>query len=59
MAYNQGANNPAAKLSATDVREIRRRRACGVPRVDLAMKYNVGVYTIRDIVEGRTWGWLP
>ncbi len=30
----------------------------GQSRVALAKEYGVGVYAIRDIVAGDTWGWL-
>ena len=57
-SYNRGASNNAAKLTADDVRVIRMLRRTGVKRKTLANAYRVGEYTIRDIMEGRTWGWL-
>lgn len=54
----RGSRNGASKLTAPDVLSIRRRRAAGERRCDLATEFGVGIYTIRDIVEGRTWGWL-
>ncbi len=57
-SLNRGANNGAAKLRAADVLAIRRRRAAGESRRVLATEFDVGIYTIRDIVEGRTWAWL-
>lgn len=44
-----------ALLTPEDVRNI---RSSVYPRKDLAWMYNVGVYTIRDIQQYRTWAWL-
>lgn len=54
----RGERNGAAKLTADDVRVIRMLRKSGVKRKALAHAYRVGEYTIRDIIEGRTWAWL-
>lgn len=54
----RGPANGASKLTADQVLAIRRRRAAGERQVDLAREFGVGPYTIRDIQEGRTWGWL-
>jgi hypothetical protein len=53
-----GTNNGANKLTPEQVREIRAQRSFGTPRKTLANRYGVGVYTIRDIDNGYTWGWL-
>jgi len=50
-----GENNPAAKLSETDVREIRRLAALGVKRKILAAKWSISYSQISSILIGQTW----
>lgn len=47
-----GETNPAAKLTATEVAEIRRSSASVRA---LAEKYGVGKTTIRSILDNRSW----
>lgn len=54
----RGEGNGMAKLTSDKVRDIRRQRAAKVPRKVLAKRFQVGLYTIRDIDRGFTWGWL-
>lgn len=44
-----------AKLREADVLEIRRLRSEGTKLSELAARFSVAWYTIRDIVRGRTW----
>jgi hypothetical protein len=45
-----------AKLTATDVREIRRQREAGVKISALADQYGMSERAIRDVASGRRWG---
>lgn len=54
----RGSEKGTSKLNEADVRMIRLLRKAGMKRKALAEVYGVGGYTIRDIMEGRTWGWL-
>lgn len=49
-----GASNPKAKLTDTDVREIR-NLAKTMPTIHIARKFDVTTATIRSIKFGRTW----
>lgn len=49
----------AQKLSPSDVMAIRTLLAEGYGAEDVAVKFNVHVYTIRRIRNGRRWGHLP
>lgn len=51
---NQG-ERPGSKLTASDVREIRRFSFQGVRRFELADKYGVSSATISNIVLGKVW----
>ena len=44
-----------ARLSAEDVREIRRRRAEGEPRADVARRFAVSGGVVTQICRGRAW----
>lgn len=46
---------PRRKLSARDVREIRRRRAAGAPVSLLAQRFGVTPSNVSQIVHHRTW----
>ena len=50
-----------AKLTAAQVREIRALSAAGAPASSsqLADTYGVSEPTVRDVLTGRTWRWLP
>lgn len=58
MSSGREGRKGKSKLTADQVRDIRRRRAAGERGVDLAAEYGVGPYAIRDCVSGATWGWL-
>ena len=51
-----GADNPNARLTATDVRAIRRLYACGGhTHATLARQFGVGAAQIGNILAGRSW----
>ena len=50
-----GANNPSAKLTEAQVREIREKRANGVKQKDICKEYGVHRSTILRITSGQTW----
>lgn len=50
-----GERNPKAKLTATDVFEIRRRARGGVSRCQLAREYGIGKSQASRIVSGEGW----
>jgi hypothetical protein len=56
---NKGSRNGSAKLTEEDVIAIRARRADGERGSDLAREFGVDRHTIKSIVLGYTWGWLP
>lgn len=49
---SQTNNKRAAKLTPKDVRYIRRTKR---PADDLALKYNMSLKAITDILRRRTW----
>lgn len=51
----RGERVPSHKLSADDVREIRRRYRTGSLKAHLARDFGVWQKTIANIVEGRSW----
>lgn len=54
----KGSKNPKVKLSEDDVREIRRIRAAGTPRADVAGRFDISESTVRRITSRIIWGWL-
>lgn len=52
---NAGVSNPAAKLSETDVRNVRALSAGGMSLRDIAGKYDVSHITVRRAVLRITW----
>jgi hypothetical protein len=55
----RGSRNANALLTESDVTDIRRALANGVPYADLAATYGVAVVTIKSIKHRRHWAWLP
>lgn len=52
----EGENNPFAKLTWNDVREIRKiYKEKRIRQIDLAKQYKVSVDTISDILNKKTW----
>lgn len=50
-----GEHNPKARLTFSDIPEIRRRLAAGDARRQIAADFGVSKSTIRQIHTGRTW----
>lgn len=48
-------NRSTSKLNAEKVKKIRAMINSGFPREDIANRFNVSKYTIRDIAQGLTW----
>jgi hypothetical protein len=55
MPIQVGEANNAAKLSERDVRTIRRLRAAGAPRYQVAAKFGVHTVTVGLITAGKRW----
>ena len=55
---SRGPQNPKARLSDDDVREIRRLAVGGVTQRDLAAQYGVDQSLISRIVTRRRWAHL-
>jgi hypothetical protein len=53
-----GQHNPGAKLTPSDVAEIRAARARGEDAVDIARRFGVAYQTIYRICSGERWGHL-
>ena len=51
----RGEDNPRHKLTASQVREIRRARDTGKSTVELARRFNVTSTTICQVTSNRTW----
>lgn len=55
---NHGEMNGRAKLTLSQVKEIKRLLSCGYqPRV-IAPDFDVAVNTIKSIKQGVNWGWV-
>lgn len=52
---NRGERNGTAKLTATDVTEMRRLRAAGASYDELCDRYGVGKSTVSRIILRRAW----
>lgn len=55
ITHHTGERNPASKLTATQVREMRERHAGGESMHGLARRYGVHRKTVSDILQGKTW----
>lgn len=55
----KGERNPKAKLTTTQVGEIRIRFAAGEKRDDLAAEFQLNPTTLTKIISGRTWPDAP
>jgi hypothetical protein len=53
--FARGETNGRARLTSTDVAEIRSRRAAGEPLRDVARAYRVTRWTITNVTSGRRW----
>lgn len=56
--FNRGERSSASKLTAEDVREIRRLRSDGAIMKDIGKRFGVAVTTVDAILKRRNWGWL-
>jgi hypothetical protein len=54
----RGERHTSAKLTPTDVREIRRRVAAGETRPGLAQAFGVTQAAISAILNRKSWAWL-
>lgn len=55
LAERQGENNPQAKLTAEQVREMRSAFVLGIPAPKLAKKYGICRSTVHRIVKRIAW----
>lgn len=55
---NRGERHPLAKLTASDVRNIRRMRTDGCLYREIAEAFGISPYHVGNILRGTTWGWL-
>ena len=55
MAYQRGADRPAAKLTDRQVRNIRKAAAMGINENYLAAIYHVSRINIWSIVKRQSW----
>jgi hypothetical protein len=53
-----GERTNSSKLTALQVREIRRELAAGRTHAPIAADYGVSPQTIDRIALGKIWGWL-
>jgi hypothetical protein len=56
---NRGVRQWAHKLIESDVITIRREAAAGDAHDELAFRYGVSRRTVGDIINRKTWCWLP
>lgn len=56
--FMNGECNHQAKLTADDVREIRRLRAAGEAMAEIARRFGVTYQNVYQIEKGKSWGWL-
>lgn len=59
IASGKGAENSQARLSESDVMEIRALVASGEQKASVARRFGVSKWNISLIVSGRTWRHLP
>lgn len=55
---NRGARHGRAKVTAEDVKEIRRMAATGRPQAEIMARFGLAQTTISQIVNRKTWAWL-
>jgi len=54
----QNIGKSKAKLADDQVREVRELRAAGVPRKDLAVRFNIDAASITQIVKRTSYRWV-
>lgn len=57
--YRRGEDNPAARLTEAQVREIKWLQARGAGDRFLAQRYGVSAWTIGEIRRGKRWRHVP
>lgn len=55
LKSTRGSQNSNAKLSSTEVVEMRRRYMAGEGFTELASAFDVSISTVRGIIKGSTW----
>lgn len=53
--YKRNGESPNSKIKNTDIKDIFEMKGNGLSYKQIAKRYNVSPYTIRDIIKGRTW----
>lgn len=51
----RGGTHAQARLTEADVRQARLMADQGLPKAVIARHFNVGISTIKHVIEGRTW----
>lgn len=59
VAAKTGERNPAAKLTAEDVVEVRRRHSTGEPTQSIAERFGVSTASISNVARRLTWKHVP
>lgn len=54
----RGERSATAKLTESDVHQVRLLKSTGQGHVEIAARFGVGPSTIRAVLEGRSWAWL-
>lgn len=54
----RGERSVTAKLTEKQAREAHVMKAGGYRAADIAGHFRVSIWTIHDLLSGRTWGWL-
>lgn len=54
----KGSKNPQAKLTETDVLEIRKLREQGQTLSSIAKQYNISESRVSTITNRKSWGWV-
>ena len=55
LGHPKGEHHPKARLSAEEVRELRRLHGNGLKQSELAARYRISWSTVHDIVTGKHW----
>lgn len=56
--FKNGADNPAAKLTADDVRRMRELRRKGWSTIQLCIEFDVCREHVSHIINRHLWAWL-
>lgn len=58
-AARAGSGNGQAKLTESDVADIRRRAAAGEMQKDIALAFGISKMTVSNVVNRQTWRHVP